>query len=112
MASIPGARTSRGWPTRDLWCKYSGLRTEQAVGASSADLAPYATHLLDYFADRLMWGSDWPVVHLAGDDYADWHRTAAALAGVDGPAHDRLFAGAALEFYGVGPSHPGAIIPF
>ena len=48
-----------------------------------------------------MWGSDWPVLHLSGDSYRDWTMTAARLAGLDGPARARLFAGAAAEFYGL-----------
>lgn len=49
-------------------CKLSGLPTEARHDAwTTADLAPYAEHALDCFGhDRLLFGSDWPVVELAG----------------------------------------------
>ena len=86
---------------RGVWCKLSGLRTEQAAGQPVSALAPYVEHLVETFGPRLMWGSDWPVLHLSGDSYRDWTMTAARLAGLDGPARARLFAGAAAEFYGL-----------
>ncbi|MEH6605123.1 MAG: amidohydrolase family protein [Pseudomonadales bacterium] len=54
------------------YCKLSGLLTEAADGATMSDLQPYMQHLLECFgAERLMWGSDWPVLNLAAD-YAGW----------------------------------------
>ncbi|HVC63338.1 MAG TPA: amidohydrolase family protein [Acetobacteraceae bacterium] len=53
-------------------CKLSGLVTEAAPDWRTADLEPYVEHMLDVFGpQRLMWGSDWPVVELAGG-YARW----------------------------------------
>ncbi len=58
-------------------CKLSGLLTEVPDGQSPADqsddvLIPCANHMLAVFgADRLMWGSDWPVV-LLKDSYRHW----------------------------------------
>jgi L-fuconolactonase len=58
------------------YCKISGLITEAAAPQRYEDLAPYLDHLLEVFGpERLMWGSDWPVLSLAGD-YAGWHRSA------------------------------------
>ena len=55
-----------------VWCKLSGLLTEAAPGAGAEALSPYVEHLLQVFGpDRLIWGSDWPVMLLAGD-YAGW----------------------------------------
>lgn len=52
--------------------KFSGLLTEAKPGATAADLQPYADVLLETFgAGRLLWGSDWPVVCLAGG-YGHW----------------------------------------
>ena len=49
------------------FCKLSGLTTEASPGWNDDELRPYVEHLLDCFGpDRLMWGSDWPVVDLAG----------------------------------------------
>ena len=52
----------------NVWCKLSGLLTQADPGQRSADvLAPYADHVLDRFGHaRMMYGSDWPVVNLAG----------------------------------------------
>jgi L-fuconolactonase len=56
------------------YCKVSGLCTEAASGWTADELRPYVGHLLACFGpERLMWGSDWPVVDLAGG-YRLWHR--------------------------------------
>jgi hypothetical protein len=48
-------------------CKLSGLVTEARPDDDTAALAPWIDALLHLFApDRLLWGSDWPVVNLAG----------------------------------------------
>lgn len=82
-----------------LYCKLSGLRTEQAPGQSADELAPYVEHLVAVFGKRLMWGSDWPVVRLAGDSWRRWYDDAVRLAAAAGADHAALFAGAAAEFY-------------
>lgn len=85
-----------------LWCKLSGLRTEQAAGQPAEALRPYVDHLLACFGDRLMWGSDWPVLCLSGDSYCDWYEDALRLTGLSGERQARLFAGAATQFYALG----------
>ena len=58
-----------------IHCKLSGLVTEAALQWQVADLRPVVDHVLDAFgADRVMWGSDWPVVDLAAD-YGRWTET-------------------------------------
>ncbi|MFT4074088.1 MAG: amidohydrolase family protein [Asticcacaulis sp.] len=53
-------------------CKLSGLLTEMAKEQAEDILTPCADHLLAVFgAERLMWGSDWPVV-LLKTDYRNW----------------------------------------
>lgn len=49
-------------------CKLSGMITEADwADWQPADLAPYVQHILEHFgADRVMFGSDWPVCMLAG----------------------------------------------
>jgi L-fuconolactonase len=60
-------------------CKLSGVWTEAAPGASADTLAPCMHHVLDCFgADRVLWGSDWPVLERAGD-YAAWHAAATGM---------------------------------
>ena len=59
----------------NVWCKLSGLVTEAAhVGWREDDLVPYASHVVERFGtERVMYGSDWPVVTLAAG-YVDWFR--------------------------------------
>jgi L-fuconolactonase len=46
-------------------CKLSGLVTEAGENPDYSSVASYMEHLLVCFgANRLMWGSDWPVVYL------------------------------------------------
>ncbi|MEX3950022.1 amidohydrolase [Paraburkholderia sp. EG287B] len=81
-------------------CKLSGLATEAAPGWDDATLAPWVAHLLASFGpQRLMWGSDWPVLNLNGD-YARWHASAQQLTqalSVDERA--AVFGGNAAAFY-------------
>jgi len=61
----------------NIACKLSGLFTELAPGQNKADATAVADHLFAAFgAERLMWGSDWPVVDLAGGYslWLDWTR--------------------------------------
>jgi L-fuconolactonase len=62
-----------------VFCKLSGLATEAAPGWAPADLQPYVEHLLRVFGPwRLLWGSDWPVVNLAGG-YDRWRNATERL---------------------------------
>lgn len=84
----------------NVYCKLSGLLTEAGPGQPASALAPYVTHLVETFGrSRLMWGSDWPVLNLAGD-YAGWHRLAEALSGLSNPEDlAALFGETARRFY-------------
>ena len=54
------------------YCKLSGLLTEAGPQADLQALSPYIDHLFECFgSERIMWGSDWPVVNLASD-YRAW----------------------------------------
>jgi L-fuconolactonase len=56
----------------NVTCKVSGLLTELPPGGSKDDIARAVGVLFDLFGpDRLLWGSDWPVITLAGD-YTAW----------------------------------------
>lgn len=81
-------------------CKLSGLVTEAAADWTLEDIRPYARHVLDTFgADRVMWGSDWPVCRLRGS-YGDWFAAAAELtAHLSVAEQDRVFGGTAADFY-------------
>lgn len=86
-------------------CKLSGLLTEAAPGQPRAVIAPYAGHLIALFGpDRLMWGSDWPVLNLAAD-YGAWLEQAKALPGLQDQAVARaVFSETARRFYRLGAS--------
>lgn len=57
----------------NVWCKLSGLLTEAAPGCRDEELLPYAEHVVASFGrERVMFGSDWPVLTAAGR-FADWY---------------------------------------
>ena len=64
-----------------LTCKLSGLVTEAGPDWGLETLKPVADHLLASFGpERLIFGSDWPVVTLRAS-YAQWFETAETLLG-------------------------------
>lgn len=78
-------------------CKLSGLLTEAGQAPTADAVAPYAAWLLKVFGpERLMWGSDWPVLNLAGD-YTAWREMCKAWAAPAGRA--ALFGETARRFY-------------
>lgn len=86
-------------------CKLSGLLTEMApTDLDRADevLVPIVADLLDWFGpDRLMWGSDWPVLKLAGT-YAEWNALTQRLLGnLSDSDRARILGGTARAFYGL-----------
>ena len=89
-------------------CKLSGLLTECAPGTADdlnnavAVLQPVWQHLLASFGpQRLMWGSDWPVLTLAAP-HARWLQISQALV-AKLPAADQaaVWAGNAACYYGL-----------
>lgn len=85
---------------RQVYCKLSGLLTEAGVGWHGKDLLPAMDALLNLFgASRLIWGSDWPVMTLAGQ-YSEWIRLSdQALAGLTQAERQQVYAGNAISFY-------------
>lgn len=86
----------------NVFCKLSGLATEAGGVWSAEVLAPYVRHLMACFGpDRLMFGSDWPVLELAGS-YGDWVTAAESLTvHLPEAARAALFGGTAARFYGL-----------
>ncbi len=82
--------------------KLSGLVTEAGGSWSVERLRPYAAHLIDVFgAERVMFGSDWPVVLLEAD-YQEWFAAAQALTADCAEAERQaIFLGTAARFYGI-----------
>ena len=85
-AWTPGDKDFASWSrqmtalarTPNTFCKMSGLVTEAARDWRPEQLIPYLDALLEAFTPhRLLWGSDWPVVNLAGG-YAAWRSAALA----------------------------------
>jgi L-fuconolactonase len=91
------ARVARHTPAL---CKLSGLGTEARHDWSVDDIRRYVDHIVACFGpERLMWGSDWPVVNLAGGlEY--WRQTSVTLlAGLSERGRDAILGGTAVEFY-------------
>ncbi|OYW58320.1 MAG: amidohydrolase [Rhodobacterales bacterium 12-65-15] len=99
----------------NLVVKLSGITAYAAPGtATTALLRPYVDHLLTAFGpDRMLWGSDWPVVNL-GVGGSDWPvvnlgvglpewivMTGELLAGLSEGERAAISAGTARRVYGV-----------
>jgi L-fuconolactonase len=81
-------------------CKLSGLVTEAGGDWTTTALRRYADHVLQCFGcERVLWGSDWPVLTLA-TSYAAWDAATRALL-ADLPVTDRnaVRGGNARRFY-------------
>lgn len=85
-------------------CKLSGLVTEAGRGWRLEDLRPYVDHLLAEFGpDRLLWGSDWPVLNLTAD-HAHWVQASETLlASRSAAERAAVFGGNAITFYRLEP---------
>jgi L-fuconolactonase len=81
-------------------CKLSGLVTEAAPGWDVDALRPFVAQVLEAFSpSRVLWGSDWPVVELAGG-YDRWRAaTATLVAGLAAPDRAALLGGNAARTY-------------
>jgi L-fuconolactonase len=81
-------------------CKLSGLVTEAGKGWQTEMLLPYVDTVLELFgAQRLMWGSDWPVLNLAAD-YPAWvAATEQLLQRLEPAAAQAVWSGTAERFY-------------
>jgi len=82
------------------WCKLSGLATEARPGWKVDDLRPYVEHVIECFGpQRIVWGSDWPVMTL-NTDYARWLDAAKQLIASLSPADQSGIMGRnAARFY-------------
>lgn len=86
----------------NVFCKFSGMLTEAGPGATEKDLEQYVNHLINIFsADRLIWGSDWPVLNLACN-YSTWFQMAqSALSELNVEQQQAVFGRNAVKFYGL-----------
>jgi L-fuconolactonase len=91
------------------FCKLSGLATEAGPQWTAATLQSYVDVLIEAFGpQRLMWGSDWPVLHQAYGappseaPYVAWFNTADALTDRLSPdERNWIFGRTAAVFYGI-----------
>jgi L-fuconolactonase len=88
-----------------VMCKLSGLLTELPAGHDDAlsALRPVVDLVLNLFGpNRVMWGSDWPVLTLAAS-YQDWaDMTDDLLAGVSSTDRADIMGQTATKFYRLG----------
>ena len=84
----------------NLVCKVSGLATEATRDWRAEDLREAVDHVRSCFGpQRILWGSDWPVVNLAGG-YAKWLAAAETLlADMSPEERDATFGGNAARIY-------------
>jgi L-fuconolactonase len=84
----------------NLCCKLSGLMTELPPGTNLDAVTQTIAALFDLFGpERLLWGSDWPVLMLASS-YQDWFRHARdAVAARQPEAVAAIFGGNAARIY-------------
>jgi L-fuconolactonase len=84
--------------TTPVFCKLSGLATEAKPGWTIETLRPYVDHVITVFGpQRVMWGSDWPVLELNGS-YDSWRAASLALIG-EHPGRADILGGTAARFY-------------
>lgn len=85
-----------------IMCKISGMVTEFGPGWTRDALQPVADHLISAFSpNRLMWGSDWPVLELDGS-YPQWFKTVGQLIKSCSTTEQQDIRGlTAARFYGI-----------
>jgi L-fuconolactonase len=81
-------------------CKLSGLLTQARQGAGLAELDAFVARIFSCFgADRVMWGSDWPVVTLRAT-YQEWMATSLSFVRrYASGGEDAVFGANAIRFY-------------
>jgi L-fuconolactonase len=87
----------------NVCCKLSGLVTEANWSTwTTDDLRPYVDYALQLFgAERLLFGSDYPVCLLAASYERVLQSFQELLKDLSGDDRDRIFGGNAARFYGL-----------
>ena len=85
----------------NVYAKISGLNTvAHPVNWSNKDIKPYIDHAINVFgANRLMFGSDWPVANLAGNYEKVWRETNKALEDRSAEEIKAILGETAIDFY-------------
>jgi L-fuconolactonase len=96
----------------NVYCKLSGLLTQAAPGADASALGNFVAHIFRCFgSDRVIWGSDWPVLTTSAT-YSAWLGIARML--VDRYAagsEQAVFRENAVRFYNLDPPEQGQFTP-
>ena len=89
----------------NVYAKISGLNTAADYATWTADdLKPYIDFAITCFGvNRLMFGSDWPVLLFAGDYHKVWTETNRALQGHSSDTIAMILGGTATSFYRLAP---------
>ncbi len=84
----------------NVFCKLSGLLTEAGEMTSPEKILPYVQHIIQCFGTgRVLWGSDYPVLKLAGT-YSTWHEMCLSWVSPYGKdAVKNIFGRNAAQFY-------------
>ena len=84
----------------DWYCKLSGLLTECGPAPQADAARRWARHVLAQFGpERVLWGSDWPVLQLAANYRAWWHETRELLADLSAAQQHAVLGGNARRAY-------------
>ncbi|SDM53120.1 amidohydrolase [Polaromonas sp. JS666] len=83
-------------------CKLSGLLTEAGPRPAPGAVRRWAEHVLQSFGtDRVVWGSDWPVLELAAPYALWWAVSRQLLEGLDMESQAAVMGGNAIRLYGL-----------
>lgn len=81
-------------------CKLSGMMTEAGPCPPAGAVQRWGEHVLKSFgSDRVVWGSDWPVLELAGSYAQWWDETRQLLATLDAAGQAAVMGGNAMRLY-------------
>ena len=87
----------------DAVCKLSGMLTEAGPDPVPQVCRPWVDHVLACFGpDRVLWGSDWPVLELAGSYAGWWQACQQFTAHLTEAERAAVFGGNALRVYRLG----------
>lgn len=86
----------------NVHCKLSGLLTEAGAAPAPDAATRYIAHLLSSFGpERVLWGSDWPVLELAASYAAWWGACQTATANLSAPQRAAIWGGNVQRVYGL-----------
>ncbi|MSR41693.1 MAG: amidohydrolase [Phycisphaerales bacterium] len=118
----PAVREGNGWRGLCAWrsqlraiaqfpnasCKLSGLPAEAEADATAETFRPYIETALELFgAERLLWGSDWPIVALS-TPMRNWRdAVSGCLSSLSSTERDAIFGANASRIYQLAPAQLG-----